>query len=39
MNPIRTKLSGAALKFHDQSIVYTFQQIDKGDDDLLNKIL
>jgi hypothetical protein len=39
MNPIRTKLSGSTLKFHDQSIVYTFQQIDKGDDDLLNKIL
>jgi hypothetical protein len=39
MNPIRAKLSGAALKFHDQSIKYAFQEIDKGQDDILNKIL
>jgi hypothetical protein len=39
MNPIRTKLSGAALKFHDQSIKYAFQEIDRGHDDILNKIL
>ena len=38
-NPIKTKLSGAALKFHDQSIKYAFQEIDKGHDDILNKIL
>ena len=39
MNPIRAKLSGAALKFHDQSIKYAFQEIDRGHDDILNKIL
>ncbi len=39
MNPVRTKLSGSALKFHDQSIRFAFQEIDKGHDDLLNRIL
>jgi YVTN family beta-propeller protein len=39
MNPIRSKLSGASLKFHDQSIKYGFHQIDKGHDDVLNRIL
>ncbi len=39
MNPSRNKLSGTALKHHDQSIQYAFQEIDRGHDDLLNKIL
>ncbi|MCP9770598.1 phosphoesterase [Lacihabitans sp. LS3-19] len=39
MNPVRSKLSGAALKFHDQTIKYGFHQIDKGHDDVLNRIL
>jgi YVTN family beta-propeller protein len=39
MNPVRSKLSGSALKFHDQSIRFAFQEIDKGHDDLLNRIL
>jgi YVTN family beta-propeller protein len=39
MNPSREKLSGIELKYHDQSIQYGFQEIDKGHDDLLNKIL
>lgn len=39
MNPSREKLSGQALKFHDQSVKYGFYQIDKGNDDILNRIL
>ena len=39
MNPSREKLSGAALKYHDQSIKYAFQEIDKGNDDILNRII
>jgi YVTN family beta-propeller protein len=39
MNPSREKLSGAALKYHDQSIQYAFQEIDKGNDDILNRII
>ncbi|MES2798002.1 MAG: alkaline phosphatase family protein [Bacteroidota bacterium] len=39
MNPERKNLQGAALKYHDQSIKYGFHEIDKGNDDILNRIL
>ncbi|MFM9837796.1 MAG: bifunctional YncE family protein/alkaline phosphatase family protein [Cyclobacteriaceae bacterium] len=39
MNPDPKALQGKALKFSNQSAQYGFYQIDKGRDDLLNRIL
>jgi len=39
MNPSPTGLKGASLRFTNQSIRYGFHQIDRGHDDLLNRIL
>lgn len=39
MNPAPTGLKGAALRFANQSIRHGFYQIDRGHDDLLNRIL
>ena len=39
MNPSPTGLKGAALRFATQSIKYKFDLIDRGHDDLLNRIL
>ena len=39
MNPSPTGLKGAALRFANQSITYNFDLIDRGHDDLLNRIL
>ncbi|MBN8822314.1 MULTISPECIES: beta-propeller fold lactonase family protein [unclassified Spirosoma] len=39
MNPSPTGLKGPALRFANQSIKHGFYQIDRGHDDLLNRIL
>ncbi|GAB3794040.1 hypothetical protein GCM10028819_06830 [Spirosoma humi] len=39
MNPSPTGLKGASLRFTNQSVRYGFHQIDRGHDDLLNRIL
>ena len=39
MNPSPTGLKGPALRFATQSIKYKFDLIDRGHDDLLNRIL
>ncbi len=39
MNPQRQNLQGAALKHSDQSVKYAVHLIDKGHDDILNRIL
>ncbi|AUD07343.1 bifunctional YncE family protein/alkaline phosphatase family protein [Spirosoma pollinicola] len=39
MNASPTGLKGASLRFTNQSIRYGFHQIDRGHDDLLNRIL
>jgi YVTN family beta-propeller protein len=39
MNPSPTGLKGPALRFATQSIKYNFDLIDRGHDDLLNRIL
>ncbi len=39
MNPVQTGLKGAALRFSNQSVRYGLHQIDRGHDDLLNRIL
>jgi len=39
MNPAPEKLRGDALRYTNQSIKYAFEQIDRGHDDLLNRIL
>ena len=39
MNAAPTGLKGAALRFANQSMRYGFHQIDRGHDDLLNRIL
>ena len=39
MNADPKKLKGSALGFTNQSIEHVFHLIDRGDDDLLNRIL
>ena len=39
MNPLPTGLKGASLRFTNQSIRYGFHQIDRGYEDLLNRIV
>jgi len=39
MNPQRQNLQGADLKFSDQSVKYMVHLIDRGHDDILNRIL
>lgn len=39
MNPEPKKLKGQALRYSNESVKHGFYQIDKGNDDLLNRIL
>ncbi len=39
MNPPAKSQKGAALKFTNQSIKYVFDRIDRGKDDILNRII